>query len=71
MRKEAIEIYRQLEDGKPLADIKANQKTKSRVNRMFLYRKVIDALQDDMMSGKYTFSIYDLQKLLNKKKPAA
>lgn len=68
MRSEAKEIYAMLLAGKSLSEIEANHKTKSKVNRIFLYRKLIDSLLDDIQTGKYTFSTYDLQNMLKRKK---
>lgn len=67
MRNESRKIYLELRAGKTIGEIVGNQKTKARVHKMFMYRKLIDALIDDVESGNYTFSTYELQNLLKRK----
>src|SRR3990172_1850394 len=55
MRSEAKKIYEELQAGKTISKIDGNQKTKARVHKIFLYRKLVDALIDDMQKGNYTF----------------
>ncbi len=67
MRDEAKKIYKELEAGKSVGQIKANPKTKAKVNKMFLYRQLIDSLIEDIQIGHYTFSTYDIQNMLKRK----
>lgn len=66
MRKEAQQILQQLNEGKSISQIEGNAKTKSRIHRIFLYRKAINQLLDDMIEGEYRLSVYELQKIIKK-----
>lgn len=67
MRKEAIRVYNELAAGKTVGEIDANPKTKSAVNKKYLYEKLISIMVSDIIKNKYTFSTSDLAKLINKK----
>ena len=68
MRSQAKKIYLELEKGKQISKIKGNPKTKARVNKMFLYRKLMDRILKDIIENNYTLSTYDIQNMLKPKK---
>ncbi len=57
MRKEAEEILRQVEAGKPIKSIRGNAGTRQKVHKMWLYRQIIDMLLSDIQSGKYRLNL--------------
>lgn len=68
MRNEAKQIYDMIASGIPLSEIQANKKTKAKMHRIYLYRKLMEKLIEDISLGRYTLSTPMIEKLLNDKK---
>lgn len=64
MRKEAKKVYDQLIAGKKVSEIKAGPHTKASVHKKYLYRKLVNVLFDDLVTGDYYFDVYQIQNML-------